>query len=157
MTQVPSGVRLSRRRLFALGLGGAALGFVRPSGGAAAAQTSTVRATLPNGLLVIAEERRSADVVAARLTARAGARDTADLPGLALLTSRLMFQGTGRFPSETDLQRAAILVGGTIERGTTAEHSLVAAVVPSFEADVAFDLLSDIVINPRLAEDALGA
>jgi len=155
VTTPPPQVRFSRRRLLALGLGGAAAGLVRSPGRAAASQVSTVRTTLPNGLLVIAEERRSAEVVAVRLTARAGARDTADLPGLALLTSRLMFQGTARFPSETDVQRAAILVGGTIERGTTVEHSLISSVVPSFEADVGFDLLSDIVINARMAEDAL--
>src|SRR6266508_1041400 len=101
--------RLSRRRLLALALGGATAGLVRLPVPAAAAQDRDplVRITLRNGLLVVAEERRSADTVAVRLTARVGGRDTSDAPGLALLTSRVMFQGTPRYPSETNLQRAA--------------------------------------------------
>lgn len=155
MRSASAGYRLSRRRLLSLALAGAAAGLVRFPKSAAAAQDPLVRTTLPNGLLVIAEERRSADTVALQLTARAGARDSAELPGLVLLTSRVMFQGTTRFPSETALQRAAFLVGGTLSRGTSVEHSLFASVVPSFEADVAFDLLSDIVLNARMADDAL--
>src|SRR5207249_543039 len=148
--------RLSRRRLLGLALGSVAAGLVRvPLGAAAQARDPLVRTTLSNGLLVVAEERRSADTVAIQLTARAGARDTADLPGLALLTSRVMFQGTPRYASETTLQRAAALVGGTLERGTTRDFSRIACVVPSFEADVGFDLVSDIVKNASLMDDAL--
>src|SRR5213594_1708139 len=119
MSEAPLGSRLSRRRLFSLALGGAAAGLVRFPSAAAASQNPLVRTTLPNGLLVIAEERKSAETVAVRLTARAGGRDTPELPGLALLTSRVMFQGTARYPSESDLLRTAALVGGTVERGTT--------------------------------------
>ncbi len=154
MPTPPSGPRMSRRQVLGLALGTAAAGLVRfPD--RASAQNPLVRTTLPNGLLVVAEERRSADTVAVRITARAGARDTAEAPGLALFTSRVMFQGTTRFPSETNLQRAAALVGGTLERGTAAEFSLISSVVPSFEADVAFDLLSDIVTNPLFTQDAI--
>lgn len=155
MMPASSRYRLSRRRLLSLALIGAAASMVRFPKGAAAAPDPLVRTTLPNGLLVIAEERRSADTVALQLTARAGARDSGDLPGVVLLTSRVMFQGTTRFPSETALQRVAFLVGGTLSRGTSVEHSLFSSVVPSFEADVAFDLLSDIVLNSRMADDAL--
>lgn len=154
MPTPPSGPRISRRRVLGLALGTAAAGLVRfPD--RASAQNPLVRTTLPNGLLVVAEERRSADTVAVRITARAGARDTAEVPGLALLTSRVMFQGTARFPSETNLQRAAALVGGTLERGTAAEFSLISSVVPSFEADVAFDLLSDIATSPLFTQDSI--
>ena len=146
--------RISRRRLLGLALGSAAVGLVRPSA-LAAAQAGVLRATLPNGLVVVAEERRSAETVAVRLTARVGGRDTPDRPGLALLTSRVMFQGTSRHPSETDLQRAATLVGGTLERGTTVEYSLISSVVPSFEADVGFDLVSDVAKNASMTQDAL--
>ena len=155
MSEAPLGSRLSRRRLFGLALGSAAAGLVRFPSAAAASLNPLVRTTLPNGLLVIAEERKSAETVAVRLTARAGGRDTPELPGLALLTSRVMFQGTPRFSSETNLQRAAALVGGTLERGTTTEWSLISAAVPSFEADTGFDLVSDIVKNASMADDAL--
>jgi zinc protease len=113
------------------------------------------RARLPNGLLVVAEERRLADTVALQLAARAGSRDDAALPGITVITSRMLFQGTRRRPSETALQRAAAQVGGTLGRGTGAEQSSYGANVPSVEADVGFDLLADLISDPLLAEDAL--
>lgn len=120
------------------------------------AQTRPTRTTLPNGLVVTVDERRSADTVAVQLTARAGARDDAVQAGGVLLTSRMMFQGTSRRPSETELQRAAAQVGGTLARGTTVELSTFTSVVPSNEVDVAFDLLSDVVLDPLFDADALG-
>src|SRR5437764_3813453 len=114
--------RLSRRRTLA---GGGALagalargwpgGFAQP----ARAAEAVVRTVLPNGLVVIAEERRTADTVALQLAARAGSRDDGDQPGLVVMTSRMLFQGTSRRPSETDLQRAATQIGGALTRGTT--------------------------------------
>ena len=149
--------RLSRRHLLALGVG-AGIGAIAPvprTAAAAAPTRSPVGHVLPNGLVVIMEDRRSADTLALQLTARAGGRDTPDAPGLALLVSRLMFQGTGSYPSETSLQRAAALVGGEVTRGTSEETSVFTSVVPAFEAGVAFDLLSSLVLDPLLEESAL--
>lgn len=145
---------LRRRRFLALAAVAAGAAF---SGALAKATLAAppVRKVLPNGLVVIVEERRSANTVALHLAARAGARDDADLPGLTTLTSRLMFQGTGRRPSETDLQRAVAEVGGTLTRGTTAELSFFASVVPTAEVDIAFDLLSDLVLDPLFTAEAL--
>jgi predicted Zn-dependent peptidase len=147
--------RLSRRHLLALGLGAGAAALVPISKPSIALARAPVGHVLPNGLVVVAEERRSADSLAVLLTARAGARDTREVPGLALLVSRTIFQGTGKYPSETDLQRAAALVGGQLRRGTTQETSLFSCVVPAFEADVAFDLLSSLMVDPLLDEGAL--
>lgn len=119
------------------------------------AQGQILRDTLPNGLRVVVDERRSADTVACLLTARAGSREDGDAPGSSLLTSRGMFQGTSRRPSETELQRAMALVGGTLSRGTTVELSWLSAVVPAHELDIAFDLLSDIATNPLFSPSAV--
>jgi predicted Zn-dependent peptidase len=110
---------------------------------------------LPNGLLVVAEERPTTDTVAVQLMARAGSRDDGDLPGITLLTSRMMFQGTSRRPSETELQRAATAVGGSLSRGTTTEWSNYSSVMPSREADLAFDLIADVVGDPLFDPEAL--
>lgn len=115
----------------------------------------TLRETLPNGLVVVIEERRTADTVALQLTARAGGRDDGDTPGITTLTSRLTFQGTRRRPSETDLQRAAARVGGTLSRGTEAELSHFSSTMPAPEVETGFDLLSDVVLDPLLTENAL--
>ena len=133
-----------------------ALTHARPRRGAAGAPAATpVREHLPNGLIVIAEERRSAETVALQLAARAGSRDDGAAPGINTLTSRVMFQGTSRRPSETELLRAAARVGGTLTRGTTAELSLFASAMPARAVDVGFDLLADVVLNPLFDEAAL--
>lgn len=165
-----SGYRLPRRRFLSLAAGATAAAFagrlpglrVTPSfAGASRLETenpepqAVVRDVLPNGLMIIVEERRTAETVAFQLTARAGARDDADQPGLTVITSRMIFQGTSRRPSETDLQRAATQVGGTLTRGTTVETSWFSSVVPSRETDVAFDLLADLALDPLFDPDAL--
>ena len=149
--------RLSRRRLLGLGVaaGAAALAPLPRAASAAAPPRAPIGHMLPNGLAVVMEDRRSADTLAVELAARAGGRDTPDAPGLALLISRLMFQGTGSYPSETSLQRAAALVGGELTRGTSEETSVFRSVVPAFEANVAFELLSSLVLDPLLEESAL--
>src|SRR5690242_21090325 len=112
------------------------------------------REVLPNGLVVLVDERPSADTLAFQLNARAGSRDDGPTPGITVLTSRLMFQGTRRRPTETDLQRAAAAVGGSISRATSNELSDFLALLPASEAGVGFDLLADLAIDPLLADDA---
>jgi predicted Zn-dependent peptidase len=104
---------------------------------------------------VIVDERRTAQTVAVELTARAGARDDGAVHGVNVLTSRMMFQGTSRRPSETALQRAAAAVGGSVGRGTTTESSFYSSVVPADEFELAIDLVSDIIVDPLLDEGAL--
>ncbi|MGH2355443.1 MAG: M16 family metallopeptidase [Chloroflexota bacterium] len=143
------GASFRRRRFLAVAPAAAAPVLVRARAEAAPAR-ALVREALPNGLLVIAEERRWADTVAMQLTARVGSRDDGDVPGINVITSRMMFQGTHRRPSESDLLRVAAQVGGTLSRGTGAEFSQFSSVVPAGEVDVAFDLLSDLALNPLL-------
>lgn len=147
--------RLRRRRFLSLTVAAAIAAVVRAPRAPAKAETGPTRTVLPNGLVVIVEERQSANTVALRLTARAGSRDDGPLPGITVITSRMMFQGTGRRPSETALQRTISLVGGTLTRGTSMEWSFFASVVPANEVELGFDLLSDLVLDPLLTPDAL--
>ena len=147
--------QLRRRRLLALAAMGTAVAFLKLPQRTARGQAMQVLTILPNGMVVIVEERSTADTVALQLTARVGARDDGDLPGVNVMTSRMTFDGTTRRPTESDLLRAAAQVGGTLVRGTTAEQSFFASVMPANEADVAFDLLSDIVLDPLLSEGSL--
>jgi zinc protease len=140
--------------LLALSLSAAAASMIRPAGGWAAMQEGTAERVLPNGLLVVAEERPTTGNVALQLMARAGSRDDGDLPGVTLLTSRMMYQGTSRRPSETDLQRVAAAVGGSLSRGTSTEWSSYSSVMPAREAELAFDLIADIIGDPLLEPDA---
>src|SRR5438094_399529 len=148
-----------RRRSALLLPAGALFVTIRRADAAPAAEA--VRDVLPNGLVVLVEERRTADTVALQLAARAGSRDDPSagsgqgLPGINAITSRMLFQGTTRRPSETEVQRAATQVGGTIGRGTGTELSTFSSVMPSDAAALAFELLADLVTDPLLAEGAL--
>ncbi len=155
------GQRLPRRRLLLLAGSASAAALLRfPTDGLAQtqgtpAQSQRIRNVLPNGLVVLIDERRTADTIAMELTARDGSRDDSEHPGISVMTSRMMFQGTPRRPSETALQRAASAVGGSLSRGTSTEMSSFTSVVPSREADTAFDLVADVALNALLDEDAL--
>jgi len=145
---------ISRRRLFTLA-GGSALAMAAGSARRAAlADANVVQQTLSNGLLVIVQPRASADTAAILHTALAGVRDDGDAPGSTVLTSRMLLQGGPRFPTEIDVKRAITLVGGTIERGTTTEYSEISCVMPATSVETAFDVVSDVVINPLFDADA---
>lgn len=146
---------LNRRHFLGLAAAATTVGPFLRFAPTAAAQGDVVRTTLPNGLTVLLEERLSAETVALQLSARAGSRDDTH-PGLTIMTSRMLFQGTTHYPSETDLQRAAQLVGGTISRGTTVETSTFSALMPAREADLGFELLSNLVLDPLFDTGALG-
>jgi zinc protease len=121
----------------------------------ASTAAAPVRTVLPNGLVVIAEERRLADTVAFQLSTRAGSRDDAGELGINWITTRMLFQGTPRRPSETDVERAATRAGGTIARGISVELISLTSRMASAEADLGLDLLSDLVLNPLLDPGAL--
>ena len=144
--------RLGRRRLLTLTatLTGAALLRLPPRIGAQPAGVE--RHTLPNGLVVIVEERRIAESVAFQLSARAGSRDDEELPGLTAFTVRAMTGGTRRRPSQIEIFRTATLVGGTFNGSFGTEQDAFTALVPATEADTGFDLLSDIAGEPLLSE-----
>jgi predicted Zn-dependent peptidase len=149
--------RLDRRRLLTVTAAALAVTALRPAAPARGQTAGVLRRTLANGLVVIVDERRATDSLAVQLTARAGSRDDGMLPGVNALTSRLMFSGTRKYPSQAAIQRAAALVGGTIGRGAGTEQSLFGALVPAAEADAAFDLLAELALDPLLAEPALAA
>ncbi|HEX2035444.1 MAG TPA: insulinase family protein, partial [Chloroflexota bacterium] len=117
--------------------------------------TATVtRTVLSNGLVLLVEERPTTETVAIELSARVGGREDRRQAGLAVLTSRTMFQGTPRRPSEAALQREANQVGGLLNRGTSNELSQLTSTMPAAEVEVGFDLLADVVLHPLLDEGA---
>jgi len=147
--------QIRRRDFFRLAGAASLASLVRSSAIPTLAQPRISRSVLPNGIVLRVEQRPTSEIVAVQLLARAGSRDDADHPGITVGTSRMMFQGTERRPSESALQREVGAVGGTLERGTTTELSFFSCVVPIDEVDLAFDLLSDITGDPLLDEAIL--
>ena len=143
-----SGHPLRRRRFLSLAATAAGAAYLRLPRPVAAQPAGVIRETLPNGMVVIVEERRVADTVAVVINARLGSRDDTALPGLSFVTLLTMFAGTVSRPSTADIQRAIGNVGGTVNGSTVEELSSFFAVVPSNEGDAGFDIVADLVRNP---------
>jgi predicted Zn-dependent peptidase len=145
---------LSRRRLLALAGGAAIAAAVARRPGRVLGGAGIVRSTLGNGLLILVQARPSAGTAAVLHTTLAGVRDDGDAPGSTVLTSRMLLQGSPRFPSEIDVKRAITNLGGSIERGTTTEYSEISCVMPAGAVETAFDVISDVITNPLFSPDS---
>ena len=108
--------------------------------------------TLPNGLRVVVIERHTLPLVTLRLVVKAGSEaDPADRPGTAQLVANLLNQGTGR-RSAWDVAEAVDGAGGTLDTGAEWDSSFAALSVLGDHAELAFDLLADMVIHPAFAQ-----
>ena len=105
------------------------------------------REVLSNGLVLITQEHRAADVVALQLWVRVGGRDeSASELGLSHYLEHMLFKGTPtRPPGSID-----ILIegeGGTSNAFTSYDYTHYDVVVPSRGLRTAVDLLADIGVN----------
>jgi zinc protease len=103
---------------------------------------------LANGLQVVVFERRTLPLVTLRLVVKSGAEaDPPALPGEAQFVASLLDEGTATRSSQ---QIAAAIddVGGLIDTGADWDQSYGTVTVLSGHINLAFDLLSDIIIHP---------
>jgi len=111
--------------------------------------------TLANGLQVVVIENHEQPTVSLRLLIQSGAeQDPPNLPGLASFTAALLDQGTKR-RSALQIAETIESVGGQISTGSSWHESFVSASVLKTGVDVAFDVLSDIAVNPTFTEDEI--
>ena len=114
--------------------------------------TNPVRYILPNGIPVIIQEHRAADVAALQLWVRAGARDEAqDELGLAHYLEHMLFKGTATRPPGF-VEREVEAVGGRINAGTSWDYTFYHTVVPARNAAGAIEMLADVAVNASLEE-----
>jgi len=119
--------------------------------------TNPVRYILPNGIPVIIQEHRAADVAALQLWVRAGARDEAqDELGLAHYLEHMLFKGTATRPPGF-VEREVEAVGGRINAGTSWDYTFYHTVVPSRNTSSAIEMLADVAVNASLEEGLLEA
>jgi len=129
---------------------GAAPAPVPPTGAAATgfripAPTKTI---LKNGLTVLVLQRSSIPLVQLQLMMKSGsASDPAGKEGTASLVSRLLKRGT-RTRSASQFFEEVEFVGGTIDTAATADASFVRGEFAARDAEVGFNLLADMVLNP---------
>jgi zinc protease len=106
---------------------------------------------LPNGLKVVAIERHLLPLLTLRLVVKSGAEaDPTTLPGTAQLVSALLTEGTSS-RSASQISEAIDSIGGLVDAGAGWDQSYLSLSVLNDHEELAFDLLSDMVMHPSFA------
>jgi zinc protease len=110
---------------------------------------------LENGLVVIHVERRELPIVMATMLVKASPlQEEAAGAGTAYLTAKMLMEGTtGR--TAVDINRKIDYIGGSIETAVTHDFTTLSLSVLKKDADMGFDLLSDIAVRPLFSEGEL--
>jgi len=111
------------------------------------------RHVLPNGLIVITETMQHVRSVSVGIWVRNGSRR--EIPaenGLAHFLEHMVFKGTDRRSAE-DIAREMDSVGGMLDAFTSKEQICFNAKVLDEHLPIAFDVLADLVLRPKLDSD----
>jgi len=111
------------------------------------------RSLLKNGLTVLVQENHSIPLVQFRLMIKTGsAADAAGKEGTAALVARLLKRGT---KSRTGSQffEEVEFVGGTIDTAVNEDATWIWGEFAARDAEVGFNLLSDLVLNPAFRQE----
>ena len=109
--------------------------------------------TLPNGLVVITEPMDHVHSVSVGIWLRSGSRrEPAELNGISHFIEHMVFKGTQRRTAE-DIAREVDSVGGMLDAFTAKEMVCFNTRVLDEHLPKAFDVLADMVLNPRLAPE----
>ncbi len=112
--------------------------------------------TLPNGLRVFVHEMPWAQSVSVRLLISAGPRWEDDkTTGTAHYLEHMIFEGSQKYPSRRDLDRAIENLGGDQGAYTDKEYVMYQAKVPSEHAGFATEFVREFVFNPLMNEGAV--
>ncbi len=116
-------------------------------------QVQTTR--LPNGLTILTEHMPELRSVSLGIWLRRGSRhETTAQNGICHFIEHALFKGTGR-RSAHDIAAESDRLGGHFDAYTSHEMTGFAAKVVDTEMARAFDLIADLVLNPRFDQDDL--
>jgi zinc protease len=135
--------------VLALAIGGCAASASAPAQAPAgrAARSIPTREVLANGVVLIAQEHRAADVVALQLWMKVGGRDEKpDELGLSHYLEHMLFKGTPTRPPGS-IDRLIEGFGGSSNAFTSYDFTHYDVVVPAAHVRPALELLADIAVN----------
>ena len=109
--------------------------------------------TLPNGLVVITEPMEHVRSVSAGIWLRSGSRrEPKEVNGLSHFIEHMVFKGTRRRSAE-DIAREVDSIGGMLDAFTSKEMVCFNTRVLDEHLPKAFDVLSDMLLEPRFAPE----
>jgi len=108
------------------------------------------RHVLPNGLVVVTETMTHVRSVSVGFWIRTGSRrEPPQHNGIAHFLEHMLFKGTARRSAE-EIARSMDSIGGMLDAFTAKEYTCFNAKVLDEHLPIAFDVLSDLVLRPRL-------
>jgi zinc protease len=123
----------------------------------AAGPPAPAREVLPNGVVLIAQNHRAADVVAVQLWVRVGGRDERpEELGLSHYMEHMLFKGTPTRPPGS-IDRLIEGLGGTSNAFTSYDFVHYDVVVPAAHVRSALEILADIAVNAAFVPAELEA
>jgi zinc protease len=128
-----------------------------PSPGPTPGMNLPVPATfrLSNGLQVFLVEQHSLPVISANIITLSGSdRNPPDRPGMASFVAEMLDEGTGK-RSPLQIAADADQIGVPLSTGSSMDYSYIAARTLKKNADAAFELVSDILLNPAFASEEI--
>ncbi|HUK88108.1 MAG TPA: pitrilysin family protein [Terriglobales bacterium] len=110
------------------------------------------REVLPNGLTILSEEMQHIRSVSIGIWVKTGSRDeTAEANGISHFVEHMVFKGTSSRSAE-DIARQIDSIGGNMDAFTAKECICFNVKVLDEHVPIAFDVLSDLVLNPVFDE-----
>jgi len=105
---------------------------------------------LPNGIVVLTERMPQVRSVSIGVWVKVGSRnEPAERAGISHFIEHLLFKGT-ESRSVEEIAQAIDSVGGTLDAFTSRENTCLYAKVLAVDLPLAMDLLSDLLLHPRL-------
>ena len=128
-------------------LAGCATPQAGPPGAPSVTAARPTREVLGNGVVLITQEHRAADIVALQVWMRVGGRDEApDELGLSHYLEHMLFKGTPTRPPGS-IDREIEGLGGSSNAFTSYDFTHYDVVVPAAHVKAAMELLADIIVN----------
>ena len=119
----------------------------RTAPAAASSPARPVREVLGNGVVLITQEQRAADIVSLQIWMRVGGRDeSADELGLTHYLEHMVFKGTPTRPPGS-IDREIEGFGGSSNAFTSYDYTHYDFVVPTAHVRAGLELLADITVN----------
>jgi len=128
-----------------------------PTAAKPAATPAPTREVLPNGVVLITQEHRAADVVSLQLWMRVGGRDERpEELGLSHYLEHMLFKGTPTRPPGS-IDRTIEGLGGSSNAFTSYDFTHYDIVVPAAHVRPALEILADIAVNAAFVPEELEA